>query len=141
MISAALLASTKAHEGYRARAYQDTKGIWTIGYGTNLQELQIDDELAETWLYDKLNQAETSAGGFPWFSTLSDVRQDVVVEMIYNLGLPRFAKFSKMILALAEHKYNAAAVQMLDSEWHKQVGKRAERLATQMISGEYWLVA
>lgn len=61
-----LIASVKLHEGYRARAYQDTVGVWTIGYGTNLQELEIGDELATEWLLNKLRQAETSAGGYPW---------------------------------------------------------------------------
>jgi len=138
MISPQLIASTKAHEGRVLRAYQDTKGIWTIGYGTNLQELAIDEELATLWLNQKLEQAAVSAGGFPWFAGLSAPRQDVVVEMIYNLGLTRFAKFGKMHRALSEGNYPEAAAQMLDSEWHKQVGRRAERLAQQMRLGEYW---
>ena len=138
MISQNLLASTKLHEGFRNRAYQDTVGVWTIGYGTNLQELVIDDELATKWLYDKLRQAEVSAGGYPWYAKLSQPRKDVIVEMIYNLGLPRFDKFAKLKTALAEQKFDVAAMEMLSSVWAEQVGVRALRLAGQMKTGVPW---
>jgi lysozyme len=49
--------------------------------------------------------------------------------MIFNLGLPRFLGFKKMIQALCEDDYAEAAEQMLDSLWSKQVGKRAKVLA------------
>ena len=42
-----LVASLEKHEGYRDKAYQDTEGVWTIGYGTNLQELRIDESIEE----------------------------------------------------------------------------------------------
>jgi lysozyme len=138
-ITPELLASTKLHEGKRLRAYQDSVGVWTIGYGTNLQELTVDDELATEWLYDALRKAEVSAGGYPWFRThLNQARKDVVVEMIYNLGLSRFDKFAKLKLALSEQKFAAASDEMLASVWAEQVGVRALRLATQMRTGEYW---
>lgn len=144
-ITPELLASTKIHEGRRLRAYQDTKGIWTIGYGTNLQKLEIDDELATEWLYNKLRQALTSAGGYPWFNNLNQARKDVIVEMIYNLGLPRFDKFKGLKASLTVSDFAAAEREMLDSKWAYDVGDgpgnkddRAERLARQMRTGEYW---
>lgn len=138
MISAELISSVKVHEGYRSRAYQDTVGVWTIGYGTNLQELQIGEELAAEWLNLKLRQAAVSAGGYPWYATLSWPRKDVIVEMIYNLGLTRFDRFAKLKKALAESNYKTASEEMLASTWAEQVGVRALRLATQMSSGAYW---
>lgn len=137
-ITPELLASVKVHEGFRKRAYQDTVGVWTIGYGTNLQELEIDDELATEWLYDKLRQAETSAGGYPWFHDLNQARREVIVEMLYNLGLPRFDKFKNLKSSLAARNFVAAKADMLDSAWAGQVGERAERLAQQMETGERW---
>jgi lysozyme len=138
-ITPELLASTRVHEGKRLRAYQDSVGVWTIGYGTNLQTLEIDDELATEWLYDMLRKAEVSAGGYPWFRTnLNQARKDVVVEMIYNLGLARFDRFKLLKTALAESKFDVAASEMLSSLWAEQVGVRALRLAGQMKTGEYW---
>ena len=137
-ITPELLASTKLHEGKRLRAYQDTVGVWTIGYGTNLQELEIGEELATEWLYDALRKAEVSAGGYPWFHGLSQPRKEVIVEMIYNLGLTRFDKFAKLKKALSESNWPEASEQMLASVWAEQVGVRALRLATQMRSGARW---
>ena len=138
MITPELLASTKLHEGYRSRAYKDTVEVWTIGYGTNLQELTIGEELATEWLYDKLRQAEVSAASYGWFNDLNQARKDAVIEMIYNLGLTRFDKFKDMQKALGRKDWAAAAKQMLDSKWATQVGQRAQRLADQMERGTYW---
>src|SRR3972149_2646116 len=138
MISPSLLKSVKTHEGRDMRAYKDSVGVWTIGYGTNLQELEIDEELATRWLHDRLKAAAREAGGFPWFKDLEIPRQDVVVEMIYNLGLVRFAKFGKMHAAILAQDYGLAATEMRNSTWAGQVGHRAERLAAQMRTGEYW---
>jgi lysozyme len=137
-ISPELLASVKIHEGFRKRAYQDSVGVWTIGYGTNLQELEIDEEQAAEFLWEKLRQARVSAGGYPWFKELNAARQEVITEMIYNLGLPRFDKFAKLKLALSEKRWAAASEEMLASVWAEQVGVRALRLATQMRTGERW---
>jgi len=146
ILSQQLLASVKRGEGERLDAYQDSKGIWTIGYGTNLQELHISKTLAEQWLADKLMQAAMYAQGFGWWAELTPARKDVVIEMLYNLGGPRFGGFKKFIHALDTRQWDHAADEMLDSKWHREdVGKpgiqgdtdRAERLAHQMRSGEY----
>ena len=137
-ITPELLASTKLHEGRRLRAYQDTVDVWTIGYGTNLQELEIGDELATEWLYDALRKAEVSAGGYPWYKELNQPRREVIVEMIYNLGLTRFDKFAKVKKALSESNWKVASEEMLASVWAEQVGVRALRLATQMRNGVRW---
>lgn len=139
MTSNSLLASVKQHEGLRLKAYPDSKGIWTIGYGTNLQELEISELLATNWMLTKLEGAEFTARGYTWFDTLSQPRKDVIVEMLYNLGATRFAGFKKLHQALVFQNWENAAAEMQDSDWHKQVGVRAERLAKQMELGEYWL--
>jgi len=137
MSSPELLESVKRHEGYRSRAYQDSLGVWTIGWGTNLQELEVDSGTATLWLLQKLKESATLAGGFPWWNDLNGARKDVIVEMIYNMGLPRFGGFKMMLRALADKNFDKAAAEMLDSKWAAQVGKRADRLAQQMLSGEY----
>lgn len=133
-----LLESVKLHEGYRERAYRDSVGVWTIGYGTNLQELQIDRPLAEMWLMQKLSEARRYAESYPEWSRLNAARQDVVVEMIYNLGPSKYSKFVNTRAAMQEGRFEAAANGMLASLWARQVGRRAERLASQMRTGQYW---
>lgn len=132
-----LLESLRDGEGLRLRAYRDTRGIWTIGYGTNLQALTIDKELAERWLREKAAAALKAAGGYSWFFGLNRARQNVIVEMIYNLGPGKFNAFRDTHAALARGDYKEAAREMLDSDWADQVKGRATRLASIMETGEW----
>lgn len=120
----------KQAEGYRATAYKDSVGVWTIGYGTNLQTLEIDEQLAARWLRDKIEGAWKDAATFPWFNGLDGRRQEAVVELLYNLGLARFRGFQGLIGALAGHEFAKAKAELIDSKWFKQVGpERGNRLA------------
>lgn len=134
-----LTESIRAHEGWRDRAYQDSEEIWTIGYGRNLQELRIDKALGEKWLKQDVERARKAARRFPEFNLIgNEARQDVFVEMVFNMGPSRVAGFRLMLAAIREQDWEEAAIQMLDSKWARQVGRRARRLAEQMESGEHW---
>lgn len=133
---AALATDVQQAEGCRLAAYQDTLGVWTIGYGTNLQELTIDGALALTWLRDKLSASETEAQRFPWFAGVSAVRQRAIVEMIYNLGLTRFLGFTRLLAAMASGQFAIAAQEALSSRWAAQVGPtRSGRIAQMLREG------
>ena len=54
--------------------------------------------------------------------------------MCFNLGAPRLGKFRKFISAINDEQWIEAAVEMLDSNWAKQVGPRAERLKQIVLS-------
>ena len=69
---------------------------------------------------------------------LGDVRQAVVVDMSFNLGLTRFSQFTQTLKAISAGNYAAASSYMLDSKWARQVGPRAQRLAKMMRTGEWW---
>ena len=130
--------SVKGHEGYREKAYLDSVGVWTIGYGTNLQVLEIDEPTADAWLSRSLETAETGAESLPGYAHLNDARKAVLVEMVSNMGLATTRKFVNTLAAVAEGRYEDAANGMRVSRWASQVGRRARRLATQMETGEFW---
>jgi lysozyme len=69
------------------------------------------------------------------FNSLTFNQRIVVVCMIFNLGLPRFLTFKKMIAAILAGDNVEVAQQMLQSEWHDQVGDRAVRLANLWTEG------
>lgn len=132
----ALIADVKQAEGFRAEAYQDTRGVWTIGYGTNLQELTIEEPLAETWLLGQLQQAEIDAQRFTFFATASPFRQRALVELIYNLGLSRLLGFVKFLKAMSDRDYETARQELLNSRWAEQVKHtRAHRIAEMIRIG------
>lgn len=138
MIDQRLVESIEKHEGYRAEAYQDSEGIWTIGYGTNLQELTIDEGLARRWLLEAIDDARIHATRFPeWGKLDTPARRNVFIEMIYNMGPSRVSGFRNMLAAIREQDWNEASIEMLDSKWARQVGQRARTLAALMSKGSY----
>lgn len=127
----------KRHEGFRSKPYQDTVGKSTIGYGRNLDDVGINEIEAGTLLKNDLERSMADVRFiFPTFDKLNDVRQEVLVNMTFNMGRNRLSGFRKMRLALSEEDHAEAAVQMLDSKWAKQVGARARELAARMRTGE-----
>jgi len=137
MISHELIASVKHHEGFRSKAYQDSVGVWTIGYGQNLQVLEIDEELAEDWLLAELEEVSEALSSDIEFRLLDEVRQGVLIEMAYNLGLAGLRGFKKMFAAIELKDWQEAAKQGLDSKWARQVGRRAETLMARLETGEW----
>jgi lysozyme len=68
---------------------------------------------------------------------LDAVRQLVLMDMAYNMGVPRLCKFKKMWSAVEEQKYDIASMEMMDSRWARQVGRRAVILSEAMRTGEF----
>ena len=134
---ALLRMSVQGHEGLRLKPYRDTVGKLTIGYGRNLDDVGISETEAALLLARDLDTAESACvQAFPWFHGLDGVRQTVIVEMAFNLGLTRLLGFVNTLRAVSEHRFEAAAAGMLKSKWAQQVGRRARTLARRMRTGE-----
>lgn len=143
------------HEGLRLKAYKCTAGKWTIGVGRNLDDKGITPEetaalgiTRESCLCDGITEAQAyvllendirdaraEAAKLPVFHMLDPVRQDALVNMAFNLGLPRLSKFKRMLAALEDADWQGAAQEALESKWAKQVGPRAYELAKQLQTG------
>jgi len=72
--------------------------------------------------------------GEDYFEDFPGEVQEILVNMMFNLGRPRLGKFKKMMAALKKEDWKEAAVEGRDSRWHKQVTKRAERLMSRLES-------
>jgi lysozyme len=126
------------HEGMRTKPYRDTVGKLTIGVGRNLDDVGISDEEALYLLENDIARAKQAADEeLVWFEALDPVRQDVVLSMIFQLGLAGFRKFRRFKRAMDRNDYAMASKEMLESDWAKQVPKRAEELAEMMRTGRY----
>lgn len=136
LIPAQTIDQIKLDEGFRSKPYQCTAGKITIGYGRNIEDNGITKSEAESLLLNDVKAAQIELlNTFDWFTELNGARQGVLINMAFNLGLPRLKKFKKMLSALSESDYHEASKQMLDSRWAVQVGERANRLAKQIIEG------
>ena len=69
---------------------------------------------------------------YPDFDDLPEEAQQIIANMMFNLGRPRLSKFVGMKRGVDAKDWNAAADEMVDSRWYRQVGARAERLANRM---------
>lgn len=131
-----LLAELKRDEGVRLKPYTDTVGKLTIGVGRNLTDVGIsDDECTALLQNDVARTVAALDKSLPWWRSLDPVRQRVLVNMAFNLGMAGLLTFKNTLSAMQSGAYAAAASGMLASKWAVQVGARAERLADMMRTG------
>jgi lysozyme len=122
----------------RLKPYRDARSKLTIGVGRNLDDVGITRAEALMLLDNDIATVRRDVKrAFPWFAGLDPVRKDVVLDMVFNLGLPRFLRFEKTIAAIRAGDWESAAREMLKSRWANEVGKRATELAAMMGRGKY----
>ena len=124
-------------EGLRLRPYLDTVGKTTIGVGRNLIDRGITKTEAIYLLDNDIAECFADlSNSFAWFPTLDYVRQNVLLNMRFQLGPSRFRGFKQLLSAMQACDYIKAAAAMMDSAWADQVPKRAHRLIDEMRTGE-----
>ena len=119
-------------EGLELKPYRCTEGKLTIGIGRNLDDrgitkaeamMLLDNDIA---IVRRELVAKTSD---LWYLLPDDIHR-ALLNMAFNMGVPRLMGFKKMWAALKFSDYQRAADEALDSKWARQVGDRAERIAT-----------
>ena len=124
------------HEGLRLKPYRCTAGKLTIGVGRNLEDKGISHHEALFLLRNDIAEVTAQLEQFDWFRALGPVRRKVLVDMAFNLGMAGLMGFKQMIEALKRANYEAAADEMVNSRWYRQVGERGRRLEVMMRTGE-----
>ena len=145
MTSPYLFSDIKDDEALRLEAYPDPRLGWdkpTIGYGHTGREvhrgLVITQEEANTFLaHDIAAVVKGLDSAIPWWRSLDDLRQDVVVNMGFNLGIHGLLEFHTFLELLERHDYAGASLDLRGTEWYKQVPRRAIPLAKQLASGKH----
>ena len=136
-----LLESVKKHEGYRNKVYLDTLGKRTVGVGHLCVEdfWEDDKEYEEKFLMEilqkDLQQAIRGARSLMEKHDCADIdeqAEEILIEMVFQLGMTGVSKFKNMWKALAELNYVGASYEMLDSRWSKQTPNRAKAMAKTM---------
>jgi lysozyme len=133
--------------GFIPKAYKDSKGIWTVGCGFNLERKDADTLLKSIGATkqglisqkEALNQDQMSklfsinlktaiADAHRWIPNLNSQPKEVqliCVDMSFNMGGPILSKFVNTAKAIIAQDYTTAASQMEKSAWFKQVGNRS----------------
>lgn len=136
----------KEHEGYRSKVYLDSMDPpnRTVGYGHLCVEDFWEDnkeyskefleEIFEKDFQNAVDQCEDLCHEYDL--DISQVATEVLIEMIFQLGIGNVKKFKRMIEALQNEDYETASFEMLDSRWAEQTPERAEKLSLIMKDAE-----
>ena len=130
-------------EGCEYKIYNDHLGYATFGIGHLVTESDPEqgqslgtavssDRVAEAFESDVQGVLRDCDILYPDFSSLPEEAQQVIANMMFNLGRPRLSKFAGMKRGVDSKDWDAAADEMVDSRWYRQVGPRAERLVERM---------
>lgn len=128
---------TESFEGCRLTAYQDSVGIWTLGYGRTAGVKQGDtctQEQADAWLAEDLASAEHTVNTLVKVP-LNQNQFDALVDFVYNVGSGNF-EHSTLLSLLDQGAYIGAANQILawDKAGHVPVaGLTRRRVAEQKL--------
>jgi len=133
----------KIDEGCVYEIYNDHLGYATFGIGhlviesdpENGQEVGTpvsESRVIEAFEQDVQTVLSDCTILYPDFEELPEEAQQVIANMMFNMGRPRLSAFKGMKAGVDARDWNEAADQMVDSRWYRQVGARAERLVERM---------
>ena len=133
----------KIDEGCVYEIYNDHLGFATFGIGHLVRESDPENgsPLGTEVSEDRVNEAFDADVEivlsdcntlYPDFDDLPEEAQQIIANMMFNLGRPRLSKFVGMKRGVDAKDWNGAADEMVDSRWYRQVGARAERLVNRM---------
>ena len=130
-------------EGCVYKIYNDHLGYATFGIGHLVTESDPEqgqslgtpvssERVAEAFDSDIETVLSDCNILYPDFEDLPEEAQQIIANMMFNLGRPRLSKFVGMKRGVDSKDWDAAADEMIDSRWYRQVGARAERLVDRM---------
>jgi lysozyme len=141
-------AEIKRHEGEVLEIYKDSLGYKTLGIGHLCQPndpeygwevgTKVSQEVVDMYYEDDFNKHLAEAihvfGTEEAFYNLPQDIQHVLVNMCFNLGGTRLSKFKNMLKACREHDWKQMSIEMEDSRWFKQVGRRSLELQEMVLN-------
>ena len=136
-----LIETLRRHEGVEHTVYEDTMGIPTIGVGRNLRDVGLSEEEIDYLLVNDIERTKRLMDQYlSWWSDLDEVRQEALINFVFNVGIGTAQKFKKAMKHLEEGNYEESADEFLDSNWAKQVKGRAIEVTDMIRTGNRSLV-
>lgn len=132
-----LISLLKRDEGERLKPYRCTAGKLTIGVGRNLEDTGISQDESDYLLANDISRVTVEiTRHLPWALKLDDARFNVLLSMVFQMGMGGVMRFKKFLTALQMGDYTKASIEMLDSKWAQHDSPaRAKRLSEVMRSG------
>ena len=120
----------KIHEGFHPKAYPDTLGNMTIGYGHLIKPNEsFPDGISRARAQELFEKDYTShkkgAQRIPGYGKSSPQQKAGLIDLTYNQGVGWHRGFPKFMAAYKKGDYETAGAELKDSQWYGQVGRRA----------------
>lgn len=136
------LAQLRLDEGLRLVAYRDTGGLLTIGYGHTGPDVRagmtISQIEADAYLEHDVAATEAGLRRLAWFASLDPVRQDVLANIGFNVGVSELLHWPMTLGHFAAQNWPAAANDLIhEGKWNADVGDRAVRLSRVTAAGTW----
>ena len=130
-------------EGIKHEIYLDHLGYPTFGIGHLVTESDpehgqevgtpvSEDRVIEAFKSDLESVLSDCSRLYPDFESLPEEAQQIIANMMFNLGYPRLSKFKNMKACVDQKDWMGAGDEMMDSRWYNQVPNRAGRLVNRM---------
>ena len=119
----------RQHEGVRQYPYKCTEGFTTIGVGRNLDVRGLSPDEIELLLANDLQLCVDDLSKYSWWPELSSARKAALLDLRFCVGSAGFRGFKRMLAAIQKQDWPLAALELLDSKFAIQTGRRAEELA------------
>ena len=134
----------KKNEGFRNIAYSDVLGFKTIGFGhlikkdeKHLLNKKQNKKYLENIFELDFAQAFNDFKAVYKKDKYPKNTQEVLIEMIFQLGIKNQKKFIKMNKYLKKNQLFMAALEMKKSLWYKQTPKRVNMLIKLLLKKKY----
>lgn len=123
------------HEACKLMPYECSSGCLTIGVGRNLDDKGISQKVADIMLDEDIDDALIDLErNIEDFKEMPEPVKEALVNLCFNMGIPRLLQFKKTLAFIQEGKYKRAANELLDSRYANQVGYRAVEVAAMIRS-------
>ncbi len=129
------LALTESFEGCRLTAYQDSVGVWTIGYGHTRGIKRGDtctQEQAEQWLSEDVEFCENAINQDLTIA-ITQEEFDALVDFSFNLGIHALEN-STLWKKLSAGDFKGAAAEF--PKWDMAGGEKVEGLLRRRLDEE-----
>jgi len=134
----------KKNEGFRNRPYLDSLGNSTIGYGhlikkkeEKILKAKFSKKFLSNLFEEDFRKALTDYKKNFDYKKHSKETKEVLIEMIFQLGITKQKKFVKMNKHMQNNDMFLAALEMKNSLWYKQTPKRVDGLIHLLLKNEY----
>ena len=133
----------ESDEGVKYEVYIDHLGYATFGighlvldsdpeYGSEIGTAVSESRVAEAFESDIVGVVSDCESLYDDFEDLPEEAQRIIANMMFNMGRTRLSKFKGMKRGVDARDWEAAADEMVDSNWYRQVTNRADRLVVRM---------